>query len=115
MARIVEAARALTHASHIDHIRRTRSVDRDIEPPYRSPDAAHRAVPAASRGVRMRRVRLIVTVGTLIVVGAACIPKAPPAPAPYLDVVYSASVTPKAQPVTWGAAPPIDAAYGGTV
>jgi predicted esterase len=46
---------------------------------------------------------------------AACAPPPPPAPAPYLDVVYSATVTPKAQPVTWGAAPPIDASYGHTL
>ena len=63
----------------------------------------------------MRRIRLLVAVGVVVVTAAACIPKAPPAPAPYLDVVTTATVTPKAQPVTWGSAPPIDAAYGGTL
>ncbi len=58
----------------------------------------------------------LVTLGVVVVLLAtACVPKAPPAPARYLDAVEPATVTPKAAPVTWGAAPPIDAAYGGTL
>lgn len=55
--------------------------------------------------------------GALLVVmalgAAACVPPAPPAPAPYLDRVYQTTVTPKANPVSWGQAPPIDGHYGG--
>jgi dienelactone hydrolase len=55
-----------------------------------------------------------VVVGAVVV--AACVPPPPPAPpAPYLDAAFPATVTPKAQPVTWGAAPPIDEHYGGTL
>jgi dienelactone hydrolase len=63
----------------------------------------------------MGRVRLLAVVAITAVAAVACIPKAPPPPAPYLDVVYPATVTPKTQPVTWGAAAPIDAGYGGTL
>ncbi len=56
-----------------------------------------------------------IVVGLTLVVAACVPPPPPPAPAPYLDPAYSATVTPKAQPVTWGAAPPIDAVYGGTL
>jgi acetyl esterase/lipase len=63
--------------------------------------------------------RALVTIVAVIagaVVAAACVPPPPPAPpAPYLDATFPATVTPKAQPVTWGAAPPIDASYGGTI
>jgi len=57
----------------------------------------------------------IAVAGAVVVLAAACAPKAPPAPAPYLDAVYPATVTPKAAPVTWGAAPNIDPHYGGTL
>jgi acetyl esterase/lipase len=67
----------------------------------------------------MRRVgsfvSLVVLAGVVALVAIACAPPAPPAPAPYLDMVYDATVTPKAAPVTWGAAPNIDANYGGTL
>jgi dienelactone hydrolase len=63
--------------------------------------------------------RALATIIALIagaVVAAACVPPPPPAPpAPYLDSAFPATVTPKGQPVTWGAAPPIDASYGGTL
>jgi predicted esterase len=54
-------------------------------------------------------------IGLVALLGAACIPPAPPPPAPYLDQVYGATVTPRSQAVTWGAAPPIDVNYGGTL
>jgi acetyl esterase/lipase len=67
----------------------------------------------------MRRIApsrsLLAVAGVVALVAIACVPPAPPAPAPYLDVVYDATVTPKAAPVTWGAAPNIDANYGGTL
>ena len=65
----------------------------------------------------MRRRMSWMVLATMAAVGtmAACLPTAPPAPAPYLDVVYGATVTPKASPVTWGKAPVIDANYGGTL
>jgi predicted esterase len=62
-----------------------------------------------------RRLVTVALFGGVTLVAAACVPKAPPAPAPYLDQVYAATVTPKAQPVVWGAAPPIDEHYGGTL
>ena len=55
------------------------------------------------------------TVALLAIVAAGCVPPAPPAPTPYLDQLYSATVTPKVQAITWGAATPIDAAYGGAL
>jgi dienelactone hydrolase len=54
-------------------------------------------------------------IGIVVALTAACAPPPPPPPAPYLDPVYTATVTPRAQPVTWGAAPPIDEHYGGTL
>jgi acetyl esterase/lipase len=62
-----------------------------------------------------RRALIVVAAAALGLVAAACVPPAPPSPAPYLDMVYGATVTPKAQPILWGAAPPIDDAYGGTL
>jgi acetyl esterase/lipase len=62
-----------------------------------------------------RRLGIGAVLAGVVVVAAACVPKAPPAPAPYLDVVYGATVTPRAAPVTWGAAPNIDSHYGGTL
>ncbi|HEY3724240.1 MAG TPA: alpha/beta hydrolase fold domain-containing protein [Acidimicrobiia bacterium] len=63
--------------------------------------------------------RIAATSGGMLILASitvGCVPPhVPPAPAPYIDAVYSATVTPKAQPVTWGAAPPIDASYGGTL
>ena len=63
--------------------------------------------------------RTLASIGTVLalaLVAVACVPPPAPAPpAPYLDPVDAATVTPKAQPVVWGAAPPIDAAYGGTL
>jgi acetyl esterase/lipase len=61
------------------------------------------------------RASAVVAAGVVVLLASACVPPAPPSPAPYLDIVYPATVTPKAQPVVWGAAPPIDAAYGGTL
>lgn len=65
----------------------------------------------------MRRISVLLCVVTAVALGvAACAPPpAPNPPAPYLDQVYGATVTPKAQPVTWGAAPVIDTHYGGTL
>lgn len=65
----------------------------------------------------MKRVAALIGLLTVLaVVGVACgPPPAPSPPAPYLDSVYAATVTPNATPVTWGAAPAIDAGYGGTL
>jgi acetyl esterase/lipase len=63
-----------------------------------------------------RALATVVAVIAGAVVAAACVPPPPPAPpAPYLDASFPATVTPRAQPVTWGAAPAIDASYGGTL
>jgi predicted esterase len=63
-----------------------------------------------------RRLGTAGVLGLIALVGVACVPPpAPPPPAPYLDQVFTATVTPRQQPVTWGAAPPIDANYGGTL
>jgi len=69
------------------------------------------------RTTRRRLVTGVIgVIGALVVMGASCgPPPAPPAPAPYLDQVYNANVTPKATPVVWGEAPAIDANYGGTL
>ncbi|HZR12654.1 MAG TPA: alpha/beta hydrolase fold domain-containing protein [Acidimicrobiia bacterium] len=64
----------------------------------------------------MRRLTALLCVVLAVALGvAACAPPAPNPPAPYLDQVYGATVTSKAQPVTWGAAPVIDPHYGGTL
>jgi dienelactone hydrolase len=60
-------------------------------------------------------VSLLAVAGVVALAAIACVPPAPPSPAPYLDTVYDATVTPKPSPVTWGAAPSIDANYGGTL
>jgi predicted esterase len=61
------------------------------------------------------RIRIAIVSAAVVLVAAACIPKAPPPPAPYLDLVYAATVTPRTQPITWGKAPAIDSHYGGTL
>jgi dienelactone hydrolase len=49
----------------------------------------------------------------LVVTATACVPAAPPSPAPYLDPVYSdLRTTPQATPLSYGAAPPIDPTVG---
>lgn len=65
----------------------------------------------------MRRVATLSAALTAVaLLAVACMPPpAPSPPAPYLDRVFSATVTPKDQPITWGAAPAIDANYGGTL
>jgi predicted esterase len=63
----------------------------------------------------MKKLAVVVAAVAVAGLAAACAPPAPPPPAPYLDSVYSATVTPKAQPVTWGKAPNIDTHYGGTL
>ena len=62
----------------------------------------------------MRRLAGAAVVVGLAVVVAACVPPpAPPAPAPYLDQVYTnVAVTPKASGIVYGAAPPVDPKVG---
>jgi acetyl esterase/lipase len=62
----------------------------------------------------MRRTALLAVVTLTGVLAAACVPPpAPSPPAPYLDAVYAdLAVTPRAQPITYGAAPAIDPGVG---
>jgi len=63
--------------------------------------------------VTKRRWTLVGAVVALVVVGAACVPPAPPAPAPYLDPVFTnIATTPAAQPLSFGTAPPFDPTVG---
>lgn len=56
---------------------------------------------------------MVVALMALVLTTAACIPAAPPSPAPYLDPVYSElRTTPEATPRSYGAAPPIDPTVG---
>ncbi len=65
----------------------------------------------------MRRTALCVCAALLALVAVACIPPDPGPTGLYLGVQPDIHpvVTPKNQPVTWGAAPVIDAHYGGTL
>ncbi|MEP6625097.1 MAG: alpha/beta hydrolase fold domain-containing protein [Acidimicrobiia bacterium] len=62
----------------------------------------------------MRLGRSALVVGAIVVVAAACVPPpAPPAPAPYLDQVFTnVVVTPKGTGIPFGAAPPVDPTVG---
>jgi len=65
----------------------------------------------------MRRFLLLAVVVVLALLGAACVPPDPGPSGLYRGVQATISpvVTPKDQPVTWGAAPVIDESYGGTL
>jgi acetyl esterase/lipase len=65
----------------------------------------------------MRRIALCACAAVLALVAVACIPPNPGPTGLYLGVQPDINpvVTPKNQPVTWGAAPAIDANYGGTL
>jgi acetyl esterase/lipase len=65
----------------------------------------------------MRRFALYAAAAVLALVAVACIPPDPGPTGLYLGVQSDIHpvVTPKAQPVTWGAAPVIDTNYGGTL
>jgi predicted esterase len=65
----------------------------------------------------VRRAAYLLVVALVVVVAAGCLPKDPGPTALYRGVQSNITpvVTPKAQPITWGAAPPIDANYGGTL
>lgn len=62
----------------------------------------------------MNRTATVTGLSAVILVSAACVPPpAPPAPAPYLDQVYTnIAVTPKAAGIAFGAAPPVDPTVG---
>lgn len=62
----------------------------------------------------MKRFAMVaVAAASALVMGAACLPPAPPAPAPYLDQVFTnVTVTPKPAGIVYGAAPPVDPKVG---